>query len=703
MPLDIAYSVCPHDCPSACALDVEIVASDRIGRVRGSKDNRYTKGIVCSKVARYAERVHHPDRLTQPLKRSGTKGSGQFKPISWDDALDEVAKAFILAADRHGAETVWPYYYAGTMGLVQRDGINRLRNVMRYSRQLKSICTGLADAGWMAGVGGKLGPDTCEIAMSDLIVIWGSNPVNTQVNLMHHISRARKDRGATLVVVDPYRTGTASVADHHLALRPGTDGALACAVMHVLFKEGFADRDYLARLTDAGPELESHLAVRTPEWGAAITGLPVDEIIEFARLYGRTQRALIRSGYGYSRSRNGAASVHAVTCLPSVTGAWQYEGGGAIYSNTLMFGIDATLIEGLDALDRSIRELDMSRIGPILTGDKNSLKGGPPVSAMLIQNCNPMAVAPETGLVRTGFERDDLFVCVHEQFLTETALMADIVLPATTFLEHDDIYTALGHSHLQIAPKAIEPVGEALSNHEMLAGLARRLGASHPGFEVTAWEMIDQTLVKSGKGTAAELADKRWIDCQPDFETSHFVNRFPHSDGKFHFAPNWELVGPDHAIMPPLPDHHAIIDEASEEHPFRLITAPSRGFLNSSFSETPSSKAVEVRPTAKIHPDDCIAIGLQDGGRVRLGNRHGTVVVHVEQFDGLQRGVVVVEGIWPNAAFEEGTGINTLTSADPGPPTGGAVFHDTAVWLAPVAESMRQNTGLDQVEALSES
>ena len=703
MPLDIAYSVCPHDCPSACALDVEIVAPDRIGRVRGSKDNRYTKGIVCSKVARYAERVHHPDRLTQPLKRSGTKGSGQFKPISWDDALDEVAKAFVLAADRHGAEAVWPYYYAGTMGLVQRDGINRLRNVMRYSRQLKSICTGLADAGWMAGVGGKLGPDTCEIAMSDLIVIWGSNPVNTQVNLMHHIARARKDRGATLVVVDPYRTGTASVADHHLALRPGTDGALACAVMHVLFKEGFADRDYLARLTDAGPELESHLAVRTPEWGAAITGLPVDEIIEFARLYGRTQRSLIRSGYGYSRSRNGAASVHAVTCLPSVTGAWQYEGGGAIYSNTLMFGIDATLIEGLDALDRSTRELDMSRIGPILTGDKQSLKGGPPVSAMLIQNCNPMAVAPETGLVRTGFERDDLFVCVHEQFLTETALMADIILPATTFLEHDDIYTALGHSHLQIAPKAIEPVGEALSNHEMLAGLARRLGASHPGFELTAWEMIDRTLVKSGKGTAAELADKRWIDCQPDFEISHFLNGFPHTDGKFHFAPNWKSVGPDHATMPPLPDHHAIIDEASEGHPYRLVTAPSRGFLNSSFSETPSSKAVEVRPTAKIHPDDCIAIGLQDGGRVRLGNRRGTVVVHVELFDGLQPGVVVVEGIWPNAAFEEGTGINTLTSADAGPPIGGAVFHDTAVWVAPVGESIRQNTGLDRVEALSES
>ncbi len=703
MPLDIAHSVCPHDCPSACALDVELVAPDRIGRVRGAKDNRYTKGIVCAKVARYAERVHHPDRLTRPLRRTGAKGDGCFEPIAWDDALDQVAEAFQRAAQADGAESVWPYYYAGTMGLVQRDGINRLRHVMGYSRQLKTICTGLADAGWMAGIGRKYGPDTCEIATSDLIVIWGSNPVNTQVNLMHHIARARKERGAVLVVIDPYRTGTAKLADRHLALRPGTDGALACAVMHVLFKEGFADRDYLDRLTDAGPELEAHLALRTPDWAAAITGLGTDEIVEFARLYGRTKRAMIRSGYGYSRSRNGAAQVHAVTCLPSVTGAWRYEGGGAIYSNTHLYPIDATLIEGLDAIDHDTRVLDMSRIGPILTGDAEALKDGAAVTAMLIQNCNPMAVAPETGLVGQGFARDDLFVCVHEQFLTETARMADIVLPATTFLEHDDIYISLGHSHLGIAPRVIAPLGEARSNHEVLAGLAERLGARHPGFEMTAWELIDRTLAASGLGTAGELAAKRWIDCQPDFETSHFVNGFPQPDGKFHFAPDWRAVGPDHAIMPALPDHHAIIDEADAERPFRLVTAPSRSFLNSSFSETPGSRAAEGRPSAKIHPRDCAALGLVDGGRVRLGNRRGSVVVHVEAFDGLQQGVVVVEGIWPNAAFEEGVGINTLTSADPGPPIGGAVFHDTAVWLAPAEAGADRDTGSRRVEALSES
>ncbi len=703
MPLDIVHSVCPHDCPSACALDVELVAPDRIGRVRGAEDNRFTKGIVCAKVARYAERVHHPDRLTQPLRRTGAKGSGQFEPISWDAALDQVAEAFIRAAERDGAEAVWPYYYAGTMGLVQRDGISRLRHAMRYSRQLKTICTALADAGWAAGIGAKYGPDSCEIAVSDLIVVWGANPVNTQVNLMHHIARARKERDATLVVVDPYRTGTAQVADHHIAPRPGTDGALACAVMHVLFKEGYADRDYLARFTDAGEELERHLKQRTPEWAAAITGLGTEEIVEFARLYGRTKRAMIRSGYGFARSRNGAANVHAVTCLPAVTGAWRHEGGGAFFANSRIYRIDATLIEGLDAIDHDTRVLDMSRIGPILTGDAEALKNGPPVTATLIQNCNPMAVAPETRLVRAGFERDDLFVCVHEHFMTETARMADIVLPATTFLEHDDLYTSQGHSHLQIGPRVIPPLGDARSNHEVVAALARRLGAQHAGFEMTAWEMIDRTLTSSGFGTAEELAKSRWIDCQPDFETSHFLNGFPQPDGKFHFAPDWKAVGPDHAVMPPLPDHHAIIDEADAEHPFRLVTAPSRGFLNSSFSETPGSRAVEGRPSAKIHPADCAALGLDDGGRVRLGNRRGSVVVHVEAFDGLQRGVVVVEGIWPNDAFEEGTGINTLTSADAGPPIGGAVFHDTAVWLAPVEALPRQDTGSERVEALSQS
>ncbi|HLB81175.1 MAG TPA: molybdopterin-dependent oxidoreductase, partial [Dongiaceae bacterium] len=364
MPLDIVHSVCPHDCPSTCALEVERLDSTRIGKVHGARDNSYTAGVVCAKVARYAERQHHADRLARPLRRVGPKGQGlaAFEAVSWDDALDTVAEALTRAAQRHGPEAVWPYFYAGTMGLVQRDGIERLRHVMRYSRELQTICVALSDAGWLAGVGVKRGIDGREMADSDLIVVWGGNPVATQVNAMTHIARARKRRGARLVVVDPYRTGTAEVADLHLGLRPGTDAALACAVMHVLFAEGYADRVYLAKHSDAPDELEAHLATRTPDWAAAITGLESHSIVEFARLYGRTKRSYIRVGYGFSRSRNGAANMHAVTCLPTVAGAWQYPGGGALYSNGGLYRLDKTLIEGLDALDPSVRLLDQSRI-----------------------------------------------------------------------------------------------------------------------------------------------------------------------------------------------------------------------------------------------------------------------------------------------------------------------------------------------------
>ena len=420
MTTEILPSVCPHDCPSACALEVERLAEGRLGRVRGSKRNSYTAGVVCAKVARYAERFHHPDRLGEPLIRVGDKGDGRFQPIGWDEALDRVADALSTAAVRYGSETVWPYFFAGTMGLVQRDGLQRLRHAMRYSRQHSTICTTLPVTGWQAGYGQCRGVPAEEMNLSDLVVIWGGNPVSTQVNVMTHVSRAKKRNGAKLVVVDPYRTGTAEQADLHLALRPGTDGALACAVMHVLFRDNFADRDYLAVHADDVDELEIHLQSRTPVWAASITGLDADVIEEFAALYGRTKRSYIRFGYGFTRSRNGAASMHAASSLPIVSGAWQHPGGGALYSQRDLYHWDKSTIEGHDLIDPSIRMLDQSRIGPVLTGDRHDLGDGPPVTALLIQNTNPMDVAPDLAKVHAGFKRDDLFVCVHEQFMTET-------------------------------------------------------------------------------------------------------------------------------------------------------------------------------------------------------------------------------------------------------------------------------------------
>ncbi|MCX7933571.1 MAG: molybdopterin oxidoreductase family protein [Rhodovarius sp.] len=687
--MSFAPSVCPHDCPSTCALEVEVLSPTRIGRVRGAEANSYTAGVICAKVARYAERIHHPKRLLKPLLRTGPKGSGQFREIGWEEALDRIAERFAEIAARHGSEAIWPYYFAGTMGLVQRDGINRLRHALRYSRQQNTICTSITEAGWLAGVGKHLGPDPREMALSDLIVIWGGNPVNTQVNVMTHIARARKQRGAKLVVVDPYRTGTARQADMHLALRPGTDAALACAVMHVLLRDGMADRDWMARWTDFDAEVEAHLARCSPAWAASITGLSVREIEDFAALYGRTERAYIRLGYGFSRSRGGAAAFHAVTCLPSIAGKWRYEGAGALWNLRAAYHWDKTLIEGLDLRDPRTRIMDMSRIGAVLTGNPADLQGGPPVMALLIQNVNPVDVAPHSNLVRRGFLREDLFTVVHEQFMTATARHADIVLPATMFLEHDDLYQAGGHPHIQIGRKLIEPPGECRSNHAVICALARRLGASHPGFEMTEMELIDATLKASGWPGAEEVIARRWIDVQPDFRTSHFLDGFGHPDGRFRFRPDWRALGPLGDRLPPLPAHYEGIDAPTAEYPFRLVAAPARQFLNTSFTETPSSLAREGRPTALIHRADAERLGIVEGGRVRLSNARGEVLLWAHIVDGGQQpGTVVVESIWPGEYFPGGVGINALTSDDPAPPMGGAVFHDTAVAMEAVASSL---------------
>ena len=684
----IGVTACPHDCPSTCSLEVELLDARTIGRVRGSQEQNYTAGVICAKVARYAERAHHKDRLLYPLQRSGPKGSGQFERISWDEALDQIAVKFIEAELLHGAQAVWPYYYAGTMGRVMRDGINRLRHVKKYSGFLSTICINMAWPGFIAGTGKLMGPDPREMAKADCVVIWGTNAVATQVNVMTHAMRARKERGAKIVVIDIYHNDTMKQADMALCLRPGTDGALACGVMHVLFRDGLADWDYLEKYTDAPQELQAHLQTRTPEWASAITGLSVAEIEGFAHLVGGTKRTFFRLGYGFSRQRNGTANMHAASCIAAVTGAWQHEGGGAFHSNSGTFHLDQRVIEGLDARDPNVRMLDQSRIGPILCGDADALCGGPPVMAMLIQNTNPVSVAPDQTRVKQGFSREDLFVATHEQFMTETAKMSDIVLPATMFVEHDDIYTGGGHQHLMFGPKLIDPPGECRSNHDVICALAARLGAMHKGFHMTPREHVDQLLRDSRWGTLAEFEANKWIDCQPPFDEAHFTRGFHWPDKKFRFKPQWASVpfaneGPlgPWTDMPALPDHWAVTEAPDAAHPFRLATSPARSFLNSTFNETASSRAREGRPCVLIHPDDAAALGVDDGASVKLGNARGEVRLHAKVFAGVQRGVLISEGVWPNEAFADGKGINTLTGADAVAPFGGAAFHDNRVWV----------------------
>lgn len=685
-------STCPHDCPSACALEVEVIDGKTIGKVTGDAEQSYTAGVICAKVARYAERIHHPERLTQPLRRVGPKGSGEFAPISWDEALDITAKAFREAEEAHGPEAVWPYYYAGTMGLVMRDGINRLRNVRKYSGQYNTICTTMAWTGFIAGTGILAGPDPREMAKSDVVVIWGTNAVHTQVNVMTHAMRARKERGAKIVVIDIYDNATMKQADLKLVLKPGTDAALACAVMHVLFRDGYADRDYMARHADCPEELEAHLKSRDPAWASAITGLSVEDIEAFARLVGENKRTFLRLGYGFSRQRNGAIAMHAASCIATVAGHWPYEGGGAFHNNGAIYHWRKSVIEGLDALDMKVRKLDQSQIGRVLTNDPEALRHGPPVKAMLVQNTNPVSVAPEQELVKQGFAREDLFVCVHEQFMTETARYADIVLPATMFMEHDDLYQGGGHQYIQLGMKLIDPPGQCRSNHEVICALAERLGAEHEGFTLTPRELIERTLADSGWGSLADLEAGKFIDAQPSFERAHFINGFGYRDGKFRFRPDWPKVpaanagpmGPIDAV-PGLPDHWEVLEEATPEYPFRLATSPARHFLNSSFTETPGSLKREGHPDVMIHPEDAAQYGIADGDWVRLENGRGAVMLRARHFAGLRRGVLIAESIWPNAAYPDGRGINTLTGADATAPFGGAAFHDNHVAITPIA------------------
>ncbi len=690
------FSACPHDCPSTCALEVHFYPHGDVRRLNGAKDNAYTAGVICAKVARYPERLYHPDRLLKPLRRTGKKGEGRFEEISWDAALDLIAEKFLAAEAEFGAESVWPYHYAGTMGMVQRDSIHRLRHTKGYSRQFDSFCTNMAWTGYVAGTGKLAGPDPREMAVSDQIVIWGTNPVATQVNVMTHAIAARKKRGARIIVVDVYETETMKQADIGIILKPGTDAALACAVMHVLFRDGHADRDYLETYTDCPAELEAHLKTKTPEWAASITGLDVSRIEELAQLIGSVKKTYFRLGYGFTRSRNGAVGMHAASSIAAVTGCWKEEGGGAFHNNGAIYQLNKEMIEAGSLKDPAVRALDQSLVGRILTGDEAALLGGPPVKAMLIQNTNPVSVAPEQDLIKQGFAREDLFTVVHEHFLTETAQMADIVLPATQFLEHDDLYKGGGHQYLMLGPKAVEPPEGPRENIFVINEIARRVDSKpHPGFDMSARDHIDWLLRNSNYGTLADLDAGKWIDLQPDFETAHYLNGFGHADGKFHFKADWgrssapnkpedgTIFGP-WQTMPELPDQWDSIELADEQHPFRLVTSPARSFLNSTFNETDSSKKKEGRPEVWLRPEEAERFGIEDGAKVKMGNRRGVVTLHARYVATVAPGTVISEGIWPNDAFEDGRGINTLTGADPVAPYGGAAFHDTAVWVRAV-------------------
>ncbi len=673
-------SACPHDCPSTCTLDIEH-DNKNIYKVNGNKENSYTKGVICSKVSRYRERTHSKNRLLYPLKRVGEKGGKSFKRISWNEALETISDNFLKIKSKFGSEAIWPYFYAGTMGLIQRDGINRFRHEFNFSGQYSTICNTLPQAGWIAGVGSLSGPDPREVKYSKVIIMWGGNPASTQVNFMKHVQTARKKNGAFLVVIDPYLTKTAKIADLHIKLKPGTDGALACGIMKLLIENNKIDKEYLKKYSTGFKELKGHLLKKDKLWATGISGVEYKKILSLSNLISNTKKVFFRLGYGFTRHRNGSFNMHAVICIPTLLGVWKELGGGAFYNNGGIYNINKNLIEGLHFQNQNIRTLDQSRIGPILTGNKSALKNGVEIKGLLVQNTNPLVVAPETTLVRKGFERQDLFVCVHEQFLTETARYADIVLPATSFVEHNDIYIAGGHQHLTYGPKLIEELGECWSNHKLINELSKKMGSNKKEFSFSENQLIDKTLKLSKLGSLKELKIKKFIDLQPSFNKSHFINGFGHKDKKFHLTAEWKSNNKIFNEAFKLPDHYDLIEKSTKKFPFKLVTAPAHNFLNSSFTETDASKSKENKPTIKIHSKDMIKLNIKNDEIIKIGNDRSQLKIHVESFDGLLPGVVVVEGIWPNENFIDGLGINSLIGADSPEPFGGAVFHDSAIWI----------------------
>ncbi|MBF0341778.1 MAG: molybdopterin-dependent oxidoreductase [Magnetococcales bacterium] len=664
----ILDSVCPLDCPGACALRVTI-DQERVQAIHGHPDHPMTRGVICGKVNRYHE-IQHGPRLTDPMIRVGPKGLGHFQAVSWDQALTTIAQRLQAIMAGPGAEAILPFSYGGTMGVIQRRAWQRLAIKAGFASLDGNICFAIGSAGWRAGVGIALGPDPTEIAQSDLPILWGINAAATHITLMGHVKQARRN-GARLVVVDPYRNQTARLADLHLPLRPGTDGALATAMMQVLLTEGMADRAYLASLTDFDVNVEAHLASRTPEWAAPITGLSADAIREFARMYGQARAPYIRIGLGMSRQNNGAVNIHAISCLPAVTGAWSRPGGGALFATGGAFNLANEPLPAPPASTPPPRTLDMSRLGEILTDSTLT----PPVLALLVSHANPAGSCPDLQRVYAGLSREDLFTVVHEQVMSDTARFADVLLPATTFLEHEDLYKSYGQYTLQHAVPLLPPTGQAKSNHDLVNALAQRMGYDDPAFRMSTAETVRHILAESGL-PPREQWQHPWLDCAPSWRAQHFLDGFATEDKRFHFRPDWPR-----SDMPPLPDHWPVNrrDDPVEAtaYPLDFMTPPAMEVLNTTFTQT--DRAKRHVPELWIHPQDAEERGIRDGDRVAVFNGAGQLTMRARVTTDVSAGLTLCESNQPASAFPEGIGLNTLSHARPVAPDGGPALHDNRV------------------------
>jgi anaerobic selenocysteine-containing dehydrogenase len=675
----VMRSVCPHDCPSCCSLDVT-VESGRVAAVTGDPAHPFTQGVICGKVREYAERVHSPLRITRPLRRVGPKGSGRFEPIGWDEAITDVARRWRAIIAAHGAEAILPFSYAGSMGQVQYYAGHPLFHALGASRLDRTICIGTAYAGWRATVGAVTGNDSEQMVGADLVVLWGINAAYSSINVMTLVKQARA-RGAWVVVVDPYRTPTAQQADEHLMVRPGTDGALALAMMHVLVAEDRVDHDYLARATLGFERLSEHLRGWTPARVAPIVGLSEATIVAFARRYGASRASFIRVGIGLSRHDNGGMTCRTLACLPALTGAYADPHGGALLSSGGAAGFDYAVLERPDLMpEPAPRIVNMVQLGRALTDPGLA----PPVKALYVYSSNPAAVCPNQTLVLAGLARDDLFTVVHEQVMTDTARYADLVLPATTSMEHEDVYRSFGHFYLQLTAPVVPPVGEARSNWEVFGLLARALGVAEAHYARPPAAVIRELLARGDdtvrRITYEQLREVGSVRLNLPRPYLPFAAGAPTDSGRV------ELYSERLAArgLPPLPTWTPLREGPATEilgtrYPLQCIVPPNRFFLNSSFSQSELLRRRQGTPTVMLAPADAEARGIEDGDEVTVESARGTAAFTARVTDATRSGVAVIEGIWWHRFHPGGRGVNVLTDDRITDIGGGPALHSNLV------------------------
>ena len=652
----VVKGACPHDCPDTCALNVHVRDGVAI-KVSGSAEHAPTAGVLCTKVARYTERTYHPDRLLHPMRRIGNKGEGRFETISWQEAIATVASHLAPIAAEDPTQ-ILPYSYAGTMGLVQGESMS-----MRFFHKLgaslldRTICASAGTAGHEITLGSRIGMDMELADQAKLLIFWGSNAITSSVHFWARAQEAKR-RGATLIAIDPYRSLTAEKCHTHIALLPGTDSALALGLMHVLIRDGLIDRDYVVRHTRGFEALSERAHRYDPATVASICGIGSAEIETLAHLYGTTRPALIRANYGMQRARGGGMAMRNVACLPALVGAFRDAAGGLLLSTGGSFDIDRPALERPDLLaGRTPRTVNMSTIGHALL-DRDA-----PIKALIVYNSNPVAVAPDSTRVVRGFAREDLFTVVLEHFQTDTADYADIVLPATTQLEHLDVVKPYGHYYMMANNPAIAPLGECKPNSEIFRLLAKSMGFNEPCFSDSDETIAQAAVAKDWDFDAVRAVG--WQRVGPQKGVARFADGgFDTPTGKVEFfSDRAQALGLD-----PLPDYIAPQEDTRSaqavRYPLAMISPPARHFLNSSFVNVQSLRASEGEPWLDIHPDDAARRGVIAGCYVRVFNDRGSVELRARVTDRARRGVVVGLSVWWKKLARDGKNANELTSSD---------------------------------------